>query len=1154
MAPRSSNSGFPDDDADNPLDFRNSSQKPESKPTEPTPEPEPAQESEEEDLFDLADFEEITEPEAPEMFVEMPSDELPEEIEEVFTFDELFLDEPEIPTIPESIVAGPPSDTPVLKMPTANDPDSEEYDFSALLGTESGGSIVSKRNPESSGSAINLGDVPSKAGLPLSDVGDPPSGGSSILGNPPSSVVPSAPGSGWFDPPEAVQPPEVVELNDEELLLFDEEPQPNEAIAGPASGWDESAMELPKDPAIPTDAADSGVIAELYDLPEPAAPGSGWLEQQQSVDMPIPDETPEAQAAEDLVVPLFDLEDETSEIVAGPASGWDESVIDVPVDVAPKDAADSGIVADLFDLDDESTTAAGSGWLDQQQSMNMPIPVEPTKENVEELTSSLWGADEDDDSTMVTPQLAGEPAAGDGESGINLLSDEMLSIPKDGESRSSIFGNSATEEASRIDLEALPEMEPDADVTEAITFDLKDTEGVDEADSSIFDKTLRVPSLADEDDSAIDMPIVAQDDEDPDQKHGLVEWTIPPNEEDIVEPNQHAAPTDFEALAAAELAEADTTQAFGGSEPDFGAFADEVDEDATEGFSSSRAPRRSQSFGDVELDIDDDDDADEPATPVRAFADDMNDDGNDDDEPAAVAVSKKEERKAKPTREKKPKDSSGKKGGAGAWVGGGVLGLLIGGGAMAGAYFGDLLPSNDAGTKPVAVAPNTNNNPPQAVPIDAAELEKLKKERDETLANAQLREKELLAQVILEKEKLTTIAKEQETALLAAAKAKTDLTDAETKLKDALTAEADAKKAQLLAEASIKDLTKTAIDSDKALKDAMLIADDAKKLAVSRTKDLAEAELKMLDTQKQLKAADDSLAGIVKELKANKLLDEKDDGPMALAKLPAVIKQVANTATSADAKKAAEALNLAQKQIETLQADMKKSEGDIAKARDMAKLAQDDAAKAKLDAEALAKKALETAKADAMKEVEKQILALQKKIDDSTADTKKAMADAAVVVKQAQAETAIKLAAADMAKAIEKQKMLESHKAELDLLSTQIATLRSGGKVAITSQEVLKEDRAIDSYASGLRAFFERRYTDAIKQLTKATQDNPNDARYWYFLGLSAQELGNTADAEVAFKKGAALEAKYLPSTREIANSLERVQGPARRELNKYRP
>jgi hypothetical protein len=92
------------------------------------------------------------------------------------------------------------------------------------------------------------------------------------------------------------------------------------------------------------------------------------------------------------------------------------------------------------------------------------------------------------------------------------------------------------------------------------------------------------------------------------------------------------------------------------------------------------------------------------------------------------------------------------------------------------------------------------------------------------------------------------------------------------------------------------------------------------------------------------------------------------------------------------------------------------------------------------------------------------------------------------------------------------------------------------------------------SYSSGLRHYFARRYADAETAFVKAIEQDNQDARYFYFLGLSRLGLNRAADAEADFHDGAQLEQQSRPGREAVSTALERVQGPARQTVNRFRP
>jgi len=68
--------------------------------------------------------------------------------------------------------------------------------------------------------------------------------------------------------------------------------------------------------------------------------------------------------------------------------------------------------------------------------------------------------------------------------------------------------------------------------------------------------------------------------------------------------------------------------------------------------------------------------------------------------------------------------------------------------------------------------------------------------------------------------------------------------------------------------------------------------------------------------------------------------------------------------------------------------------------------------------------------------------------------------------------------------------------------------------------------------------------------LIRATELNPQDARYWYFRALAERALGEMEMARDSARRAAALKVLHRPDETEIGLALERVQGAERRFLN----
>jgi tetratricopeptide (TPR) repeat protein len=210
-----------------------------------------------------------------------------------------------------------------------------------------------------------------------------------------------------------------------------------------------------------------------------------------------------------------------------------------------------------------------------------------------------------------------------------------------------------------------------------------------------------------------------------------------------------------------------------------------------------------------------------------------------------------------------------------------------------------------------------------------------------------------------------------------------------------------------------------------------------------------------------------------------------------------------------------------------------------------------------------------------------------KKAEQDVADAKKAAAeakdDADKKVTLAKAE-ADKLVAAKLADSVKAQDLLNAKiraeqlareadqvkfkkdlAAEVENMKKEMATreerfslllaqARAGGPVPLTTGEKAAKERAGRVFGTGVVAFEAGLFDNAEAAFESATKEDPNDARYWYFLGLTRYAKGSTAPADEAFKKGAELESRSKPAASVISASLERVQGPSRRVLAAHRP
>lgn len=90
-------------------------------------------------------------------------------------------------------------------------------------------------------------------------------------------------------------------------------------------------------------------------------------------------------------------------------------------------------------------------------------------------------------------------------------------------------------------------------------------------------------------------------------------------------------------------------------------------------------------------------------------------------------------------------------------------------------------------------------------------------------------------------------------------------------------------------------------------------------------------------------------------------------------------------------------------------------------------------------------------------------------------------------------------------------------------------------------------------FAAGLNFYFDNDYANAEKELLLAVENDSQDARFFYFLGLSRLARNRSRDAYADFNQGVALERLNRPSSVAVNESLERVQGPTRRLVNGFR-
>jgi tetratricopeptide (TPR) repeat protein len=100
---------------------------------------------------------------------------------------------------------------------------------------------------------------------------------------------------------------------------------------------------------------------------------------------------------------------------------------------------------------------------------------------------------------------------------------------------------------------------------------------------------------------------------------------------------------------------------------------------------------------------------------------------------------------------------------------------------------------------------------------------------------------------------------------------------------------------------------------------------------------------------------------------------------------------------------------------------------------------------------------------------------------------------------------------------------------------------------------VASSAEAEKSYAEGLNFYFDRDYAAAVKSFQSAVDNDSQDARYYYFLGLARLGLNQRRQALEDLDQGAQLEAMNRPAPPVVSAALERIQGPLRRVVNDVR-
>ncbi len=104
-----------------------------------------------------------------------------------------------------------------------------------------------------------------------------------------------------------------------------------------------------------------------------------------------------------------------------------------------------------------------------------------------------------------------------------------------------------------------------------------------------------------------------------------------------------------------------------------------------------------------------------------------------------------------------------------------------------------------------------------------------------------------------------------------------------------------------------------------------------------------------------------------------------------------------------------------------------------------------------------------------------------------------------------------------------------------------------------TSHAHAQDSLLAELYGQGVHAYFAGNYRQAHELLTTAIDAGSMDPRAYYFRGLVYNKLGRPDEAVQDQKKGADLEASATSRIYPVGESLQRVQGKDRLELEQYR-
>ena len=119
---------------------------------------------------------------------------------------------------------------------------------------------------------------------------------------------------------------------------------------------------------------------------------------------------------------------------------------------------------------------------------------------------------------------------------------------------------------------------------------------------------------------------------------------------------------------------------------------------------------------------------------------------------------------------------------------------------------------------------------------------------------------------------------------------------------------------------------------------------------------------------------------------------------------------------------------------------------------------------------------------------------------------------------------------------------------KLGICAAALAIAGLAGAAGLAQDTVMAE-----LYGQGVHAFFAGQYEQAVTLLTTVVESGTRDPRCHYFRGLAYAKLGHPEKAEADFKKGGELESSNTDGIYAVSLALQRIQGPQRLEIERYR-